>query len=170
MNRYLVIPLAISIFAFGAVYFAIASTPALPAAASALPGFAHPNPATSPSPRLTSMDEASMLILDGWPTQDRHAMMSRVMVFQPLYAKLGPLAQNRPEGRANFLSSLEVITPGGQYEFPINFDRLTKEIHIFADNSWQPYQGWREVNQPLLEKNQLASGNILLKDNLRRLP
>ena len=157
MNRFLIIPMAVCVFAFGVVYVAIASSPVLPVAAISAVGYTNPKPATTTRPRLTSMDEASTLILDGWPTRDRHAMMSRVMVFQPLYARLGPLAQNWPDGRSNFLSSLEVVTPEKQYEFPINFDRLTNEIHIFADNSWEPYEGWRELNQPLLEKKLLQS-------------
>ena len=73
MNRYLVIPLAVCVSAFGALYFAIASTPALPVPASFAVGYANPKPATAPSPRLTSLDQASSLILDGWPTRDRHA-------------------------------------------------------------------------------------------------
>jgi hypothetical protein len=157
MNRFLLIPLAVCVFAFGAVYFAIASSPVLSEPAPYAVASTNPAPATAASPRLASFDQASTLILDGWPTRDRHAAMSRVMIFQPLYAKLGPLAQNWPDGRSNFLSSLELVTPEKRVEYPINFDRLTNEVHIFADNSWQPYQGWREANQPLLEKNDLES-------------
>ena len=194
MNRYLAIPLSLSLVLFAGVYVSHGSLGQIKQSSSksdsTLPstgsnqqsesrGF-EDEPKKSESAQLLSFDQARTLVLDGWPTISPNKWGSRA---RPNISACAELAETmrgswrKPElGDAScILTSIVTVNeqakPGENAKvtfwnrpaqvsvldrrsnFPLHIDRRTKEIKIFANETWQPYDEWRDKNLPIFLKS-----------------
>ncbi len=165
MNRYLALPLALSIICFAGVYCSVQRS------------YGEPIKRTITKKSPLSFDQARTQILDGWPTLDEHAFGSRKMPTQQLYAELQEFAwRNKPtlpKDQNSILTSIrisarpmfsiaadqkraqETIEKHGLQKnrwLPLHVDRLTHEVKIFHNHSWRPYPEWRDEYLPIYFK------------------
>ena len=161
MNRYLALPLALSVICFACVYTAQSS-------------YGEPAKRAVTNKAPLSFDQARTQILDGWPTLDEHAFGSRSMPSQPLYAELQEFVwQTKPtlsDDQNSILTSIRVTAWSASKDakerergqeliknfglqkvgwLPLHVDRLSHEVKIFHNHSWRPYEEWRDEYLPL---------------------
>ena len=162
MNRYLALPLALSVICFAGVY-------------SVQNSYGEPAKKTVLNKAPLTFDQARAQILDGWPTLDEHAFGSRSMPTQPLYAELQQIVwRQQPvisDDANSILTSIRVTAhPGFAKEeatrvngkklieqhglqhvgwLPLHVDRYTHEVRIFHNRSWRPYEEWQDEYLPI---------------------
>lgn len=167
MNRYLSIPLALTLVAFCGVYFSKFSYgEPFPPITSNETTVAGTTTVANAAPM--SFEDARIMILDEWPTLGVNAFASRMGPTQPLYATLGPVAElgedNNPDLEAEhlhcslYVSARPMPKKNGKKKvalawhsesknYAIHIDRYTREIMIF-DNQWQSYATWKKTALP----------------------
>lgn len=168
MNRYLSIPLVLTLVGFGFVYFS-SSSYGEPIDSAAIASVNNAKATGNIKPIV--FEDVKTLVLDGWPTLGVHHLASRMGPTQPLYASMGPVAQLGKDGKPDleaehYHCSLRLVarpkpTPKSNLKetpkvnlfarsynnFAIHVDRYTREIMIF-DNQWQDYSKWKETALP----------------------
>ena len=102
MNRYLAIPLGLFLVGFAVTYFSQTeigrsslTSSSVFAATTSSPMITNTSskvPPTPEPPKLMALNDAKVMVLDQWPNNSEYRMMSRALVFPPLYATLGELA------------------------------------------------------------------------------
>jgi len=130
---------------------------------------------------LLSFDQARTLVLDGWPTISPNQWGSRVRPNISACAEIAETMRGnwrrKPElgDAACILTSIVTVNEQAKpaenakatfgnrraqisvldrrSNFPLYIDRRTKEIKIFANETWQPYDKWRDENLPIFLKS-----------------
>ena len=169
MNRFLTAPLVATLFVFVAVLCSQQSTGEPPQTlTTATSSYDYHDIKVD----LLTAKQAETLVLDQWPTSEP-LILSRVMPRTKLMAELRiaehtsndhsllgtlfvnatPKIQklNPQELQAEMMSGgMTVNRPNNV--FPIHIDRYARNIKIFAENQWQPYPQWRDVNVPIYKE------------------
>ena len=153
MNRFLVVPLALSCSLFVGVLYTKTSMGENAAAYSTQESTLteEEEPQEQEAGELLSLSEIQTLVLDGWPTVPRSAWASRARPKILSFAELGGAREAVKLGnKPSFLTSLIVYENGNRVYFPLHVDRASGEVMIFAGGggNWVVYAKWRDSYLP----------------------
>lgn len=169
MNRFLYVPLLMTLAVFAVVLNSASRTPHVAAwgsSASTASISGHHSPAKLEHD-LLPYELAEQKVLEQWPTLDPRERFSRRMPTQTFYAEL---ARTEPEDHSDssehFFCSLLVsglpLEPetskvrsklaGTTQVFPVRVDRINGDVSVMVDKRWRPYELWRDQNLPRFKK------------------
>ena len=139
MNRYLSIPLVLTLAVFSSAWFSQRSSgDRLLTTTLTSKGR---DRAREPLRELLPAEEVEAMILKDWPTLSPRELFSRRVPTMMYHARLIAEPQRQPS--THFLWDLEVTVFSEEHHYPIHVDRESGTAHVFADNQWLPYDAWR---------------------------
>ena len=158
MNRYLSIPLVLTLFAFSTVWYSQHSN-----GERLTTSIERSYERQTPSRELLPAKEAEAIILQDWPTLSPQEVFSRRLPTQSYFAEVTQEPQRRPT--TDFLWSLVVTVNLEMTRYPIHVNRESGVANVFADDRWQPYESWRKrvqsENEGLLTSTSKTSQSLV---------
>lgn len=142
MNRYLFIPLVITLVGFSWVW---SSQDSRGERVSESVGKKHYDESPVPIRELLPAEEAEAMILKEWPTLSPRELMSRIAPVRSYHVSL--IAEPQRQAGSDFLWVLHLTANFAETHYPIHIDRISGATSVFADNVWQPYEAWRVKTQ-----------------------
>ncbi|OYP34976.1 hypothetical protein [Rhodopirellula sp. MGV] len=164
MNRFLVIPLVVSVLLFIAVLnqqsILATSEPHLASAEYRLARSDHKS-----SRPLMPLEEARRQILEAWPQESPEELFTRRTTFLSFSAFLDqPSELTQSHSESNFLFSLAILAHGHDQDaqeilksrfakpLAIHVDRESGQTFIFEQGQWHDYKTWAEEALPTIRK------------------
>ncbi|MEL6108213.1 MAG: hypothetical protein AAFU85_19480 [Planctomycetota bacterium] len=140
MNRYLFVPLVITLVGFAWVWSSQHSRGERVSVSVETRDYE-----ATPIRELLPSEQAEAMILKDWPTISPREVMSRVAPRRSYHVAL--IAEPQRHAGSDFLWDLQVTVNWKDSHYPIHVDRISGLASVFADNVWQPYETWRLKSQ-----------------------